>query len=139
MLLLFLMGQTAGSMFRLIAALCRTMVLANTVGFIFILLSFMLGGFVVPKPYIKKWWIWGYWISPLNYAQQAISVNEMLAPRWSTVGALEFLPPTHMKILLSFMSLVIVFWMHSASCCFFMGFVILGCVQTFSASICFPV
>jgi ABC-type multidrug transport system permease subunit len=95
MLLLFLMGQTAGSMFRLIAALCRTMVLANTVGFVFILLSFMLGGFVVPRPSIKKWWIWGYWISPLTYAQQAISVNEMLAPRWSTVGALEFLPPTH--------------------------------------------
>ncbi|CAM6028215.1 unnamed protein product [Sphagnum balticum] len=85
MLLLFLMGQTAGSMFRLIAALCRTMVLANTAGFIFILLSFMLGGFVVPRPYIKKWWIWGYWISPLTYAQQAISVNEMLAPRWSTI------------------------------------------------------
>jgi ABC-type multidrug transport system permease subunit len=95
MLLLFLVGQTAGSMFRLIAALCRTMVLANTVGFIFILLSFMLGGFVVPRTYIKKWWIWGYWISPFTYAQQAISVNEMLAPRWSTVGALEFLPPTH--------------------------------------------
>ncbi len=140
MLLLFLVGQMAGSMFRLIAALCRTMVLANTVGFIFILLSFMLGGFVVPRTYIKKWWIWGYWISPLTYAQQAISVNEMLAPRWSTVGALEFLPPTHMRILLSFMSLVIVFWMHSANCCcFFMSFVIVGCVQTFSASICFPV
>jgi ABC-type multidrug transport system permease subunit len=52
----------------------------------------MLGGFVVPRTYIKKWWIWGYWISPLTYAEQAISVNEMLAPRWQTVGPQNFAP-----------------------------------------------
>jgi ABC-type multidrug transport system permease subunit len=68
------------------------MVLANTIGFLVILLTFMLGGFVVPRTYIKKWWIWGYWISPLTYAEQAISVNEMLAPRWQTVGPQNFAP-----------------------------------------------
>jgi hypothetical protein len=31
---------------------------------------------------IKKWWIWGYWISPMMYAQNAISVNEMLGHSW---------------------------------------------------------
>ncbi|CAM6029266.1 unnamed protein product [Sphagnum balticum] len=84
MLLLFLVGQMSGSMFRMIGALCRTTVLANTIGFLAILICFMLGGFVIPRPSIKKWWIWGYWISPLTYAQQAIGVNEMLAPRWQT-------------------------------------------------------
>jgi hypothetical protein len=31
---------------------------------------------------IHPWWIWGYWISPLSYAQNALGVNEFLAPRW---------------------------------------------------------
>lgn len=32
--------------------------------------------------YIPNWWIWGYWMSPLTYAYNAIAINEMLAPRW---------------------------------------------------------
>ena len=36
---------------------------------------------------VKKWWIWGYWISPLMYAQNAISTNEFLGKSWSHVRA----------------------------------------------------
>eukprot|EP00253_Pinus_taeda_P019487 PITA_19487 len=32
---------------------------------------------------IKSWWIWGYWISPLMYGQNAISVNEFLGHSWN--------------------------------------------------------
>jgi hypothetical protein len=32
---------------------------------------------------IPAWWIWGYWISPMMYAQNAISVNEFLGHSWS--------------------------------------------------------
>jgi hypothetical protein len=38
---------------------------------------------------VHPWWIWGYWISPLSYAQNAITVNEFLAPRWDKVNALQ--------------------------------------------------
>lgn len=31
---------------------------------------------------IPNWWVWGYWVSPLTYGFNAISVNEMFAPRW---------------------------------------------------------
>lgn len=31
---------------------------------------------------IPNWWVWGYWVSPLSYAFNAFSVNEMFAPRW---------------------------------------------------------
>lgn len=34
---------------------------------------------------VKSWWIWAYWLSPLTYAQRAISVNEFSAPRWDKV------------------------------------------------------
>ncbi|MCO5579434.1 hypothetical protein L7F22_033289 [Adiantum nelumboides] len=59
--------------------------LANTGGSIVLLLVFMLGGFIIPKGKIPHWWIWGYWISPLEYAETAATVNEFLAPRWAFV------------------------------------------------------
>ncbi|KAL5975215.1 ABC transporter G member 39 [Asimina triloba] len=34
---------------------------------------------------IKKWWIWGYWISPLMYGQNAIVTNEFLGKSWRHV------------------------------------------------------
>ena len=34
---------------------------------------------------VNKWWIWGYWISPMMYAQNAVSVNEFLGHSWDKV------------------------------------------------------
>jgi ABC-type multidrug transport system permease subunit len=34
---------------------------------------------------IKKWWIWGYWISPMMYGQNAIVINEFLGKNWRQV------------------------------------------------------
>jgi len=82
MLLLFFMHQMAVALFRLIGALGRSMVVANTFGSFALLVVFVLGGFILSKQSIHPWWIWGYWISPLSYAQNAIAVNEFLAPRW---------------------------------------------------------
>ena len=86
MLLLFMVEQMAGALFRFVGALCRTMILANTLGFVFILVFFMCGGFLIGRPDIPKYWIWGYWISPITYAQQAISVNELTSERWQHVS-----------------------------------------------------
>ncbi|XP_024394096.1 ABC transporter G family member 29 isoform X2 [Physcomitrium patens] len=81
-LVLFLIQQQAGGMFRFVAGLCRTDTLAFTLGWIMILLLFMLGGFIIPRPSIPVWWRWAYWATNMAYAEQAISVNELLAPRW---------------------------------------------------------
>ncbi|CAK9229936.1 unnamed protein product [Sphagnum troendelagicum] len=81
-LLLFLMHQLAIALFRTIGALGRSMVIANTFGSFALLVVFLLGGFVLARQDIHPWWIWGYWISPLSYAQNALGVNEFLAPRW---------------------------------------------------------
>ncbi|KAK7372089.1 hypothetical protein VNO80_05458 [Phaseolus coccineus] len=82
MLLLFLMHQMALGLFRMMAAVARDMVLANTYGSASLLIVFLLGGFIIPKAMIKPWWIWGYWLSPLTYGQRAITVNEFTASRW---------------------------------------------------------
>ncbi|OEL16174.1 ABC transporter G family member 42 [Dichanthelium oligosanthes] len=82
LLLVFLVQQMAGGLFRAIAGLCRSMIIAHTGGALSLLLFFVLGGFLLPKGFIPKWWIWGYWISPLMYGFNALAVNEFYAPRW---------------------------------------------------------
>ncbi|KAK9816709.1 hypothetical protein WJX72_004056 [[Myrmecia] bisecta] len=82
-LILFLVHQMAVSLFRLMGAIGRTLVAATTLGSLLLLVVIVLGGFVLIKPDIPPWWIWGFWISPLMYAQQAIAINEFTAARWS--------------------------------------------------------
>lgn len=81
-LMLFLIQQQAGGMFRFIGAVCRTMTLGFTLGWIILLLLFMLGGFIIPRPDLPVWWRWGYWVSNMSYAVQGISSNEFTASRW---------------------------------------------------------
>ncbi|XP_042054242.1 ABC transporter G family member 29-like [Salvia splendens] len=82
LLWVFCIQQMAAGMFRLIAAICRTMVISKTGGSLTLLLVFLLGGFIVPLDQIPIWWRWGYWISPLSYGYNSVAVNEMFASRW---------------------------------------------------------
>ncbi|KAK1313458.1 ABC transporter G family member 36 [Acorus calamus] len=81
-LIVFLIQQMAAGLFRATAGLCRTMIISNTGGALAVLVLFLLGGFILPKDKIPKWWIWGYWLSPLTYAYNSMTVNEFFAPRW---------------------------------------------------------
>ncbi|XP_042755335.1 pleiotropic drug resistance protein 2 [Lactuca sativa] len=76
--------QTASSLYRFMAALGRTQVIANALGTFMLLLVFVLGGFIVAKDDIEPWMIWGYYISPMMYGQNALEINEFLDDRWST-------------------------------------------------------
>lgn len=82
-LLLFFLHQTSLALFRVMASLGRNMIVANTFGSFAMLVVMILGGFIISKDSIPVWWIWGYWISPLMYAQNAISVNEFLGHSWN--------------------------------------------------------
>ncbi|ONM54314.1 ABC transporter G family member 40 [Zea mays] len=82
-LLLLLMNEASSGLFRFIAGLARHQVVASTLGSFGILICMLLGGFLLARENVKKWWIWGYWISPLMYAQNAISVNEFLGSSWN--------------------------------------------------------
>ncbi|KAJ1435977.1 P-loop containing nucleoside triphosphate hydrolase [Sesbania bispinosa] len=67
LLAFFCVHQMALSLFRFIAAIGRTKVVANTLG-IFTILVVM---------------IWCYYASPMMYGQTAIAINEFLDKRWS--------------------------------------------------------
>ncbi|CAI0420674.1 unnamed protein product [Linum tenue] len=78
-------NQMASALFRFIAATGRNMIVANTFGSFVLLSIFALSGFILSPDYIKKWWVWAYWVSPMMYGQNAIVINEFLAPSWSHV------------------------------------------------------
>lgn len=82
-LLLVCVHQMSVALFRFIASVGRNMIVANTFGSFALLMVLLLGGFLLSRHDIKGWWIWGYWISPLMYAQNAISVNEFLGHKWN--------------------------------------------------------
>ena len=86
-LTLFLIHQVAIAMFRNIGGTGRTMVVSSTFGAFTLITLFCLGGFVIAKNDIPVYWIWGFWISPLAYGENALTNNEFTAPRWQSVGS----------------------------------------------------
>ncbi|KAK7396464.1 hypothetical protein VNO78_17497 [Psophocarpus tetragonolobus] len=84
-LVLVLVNQMASALFRLIAAVGRELTVALTLGSFALTILFAMSGFVLSKDNIKKWWLWGFWISPMMYAQNAMVNNEFLGKRWKHV------------------------------------------------------
>ncbi|MCD9641747.1 transcription factor [Datura stramonium] len=76
----------ASGLFRFIGAAGRTMGVAGTFGAFALVLQFALCGFVLSRADVKKWWIWGYWISPLMYSVNAILVNEFDGKNWKHIA-----------------------------------------------------
>ncbi|XP_024979261.1 pleiotropic drug resistance protein 1-like isoform X3 [Cynara cardunculus var. scolymus] len=87
-LLLVVVNQMAAGLFRFMGAAGRNMIVANTFGSFALLILFALGGFVLSRGNVKKWWIWGYWASPMMYAMNGIVVNEYLGHKFNKVTAL---------------------------------------------------
>ncbi|XP_066355710.1 ABC transporter G family member 41-like [Miscanthus floridulus] len=82
LLILFLIHTGALSMFRCVASYCQTMVASVVGGTMALLLILLFGGFLIPRPSMPNWLKWGFWLSPLSYAEIGLTENEFLAPRW---------------------------------------------------------
>ncbi|WJX84448.1 transcription factor [Trifolium repens] len=79
-LILVLVNQMASALFRLIAAVGRDLNVALTFGSFVLAILFAMSGFVLSKENIKKWWIWGFWISPMMYGQNAMVLPNATEP-----------------------------------------------------------
>ncbi|KAG5248716.1 pleiotropic drug resistance protein [Salix suchowensis] len=84
-LVLFLVNQMASALFRLLAAIGRNLTVSCTMASFVFLMLFANCGFVLSRENVKKWFIWGYWISPMMYGENAMAVNEFLGKSWSRV------------------------------------------------------
>ncbi|GKV23295.1 hypothetical protein SLEP1_g33042 [Rubroshorea leprosula] len=90
-LVLFLLHQVAISLFRVIASIARNPAVAATFGLFSLLVLYLFSGFTIPLESLPTWIKWGFWISPMAYAEIGISLNEFLAPRWQKVSSNETL------------------------------------------------
>ncbi|XP_008445146.1 pleiotropic drug resistance protein 1-like [Cucumis melo] len=84
-LLLFCINQMASGLFRLAAGLGRDVIVATTCATLALPVVMVLGGFIVAREDVHSWWLWGYWVSPMMYGQNAIAVNEFLGNSWRHV------------------------------------------------------
>ncbi|KAF8034215.1 hypothetical protein BT93_C0486 [Corymbia citriodora subsp. variegata] len=80
--LLLCLNQVMSGLFRFIGAIGRNMIVASTFGTFGLLSIVVFGGFIISRDDVKPWWIWGYWISPMMYGQNAMAVNEFLGRQW---------------------------------------------------------
>nr|CAB3483711.1 unnamed protein product [Digitaria exilis] len=83
-LVLFAMHQMSMGLYRFLAAIGRTQVMANMLGTAALIAIYILGGFVISKDDLQPWLRWGYWTSPFTYAQNAVALNEFNDKRWAT-------------------------------------------------------
>eukprot|EP00879_Flechtneria_rotunda_P006755 GHRR01007099.1.p1 GENE.GHRR01007099.1~~GHRR01007099.1.p1 ORF type:complete len:1177 (+),score=387.98 GHRR01007099.1:1343-4873(+) len=81
---LILLHQMGVALFRLMGALGREVSRTNVFGSFVLVLLILLGGFALKYQDIHPWWIWMFWVSPITYGMNALSINEMTAARWST-------------------------------------------------------
>ncbi|KAK3118104.1 hypothetical protein QOZ80_9BG0694280 [Eleusine coracana subsp. coracana] len=81
--LLLGVSQMSSSLFRSIAGVARNMFVANIFAIFTMVCFLLLSGFILSSENLNKFWRLCYWISPLMYAQNAISINEFTAHRWS--------------------------------------------------------
>ncbi|XP_027349849.1 pleiotropic drug resistance protein 1-like isoform X2 [Abrus precatorius] len=84
-LLLLFVNQMASALFRFIGALGRELTVAFTIGSFVLAILIAMSGFILSKDNMKKWWLWGFWSSPMMYGQNAIVNNEFLGKRWRHV------------------------------------------------------
>lgn len=69
-------------LFRMIGYSGSTMVMANSVAMLILLLMVVTNGFSIVRPAIPGYMIWLYWLNPLSWAIRAITINELTAGRW---------------------------------------------------------
>ncbi|KAK7284171.1 hypothetical protein RJT34_18912 [Clitoria ternatea] len=84
-LILVLVNQMASALFRFVAATSRDMAVAVTLGSFTFAILYATSGFVLSKDNIKKWWLWGFWMSPMMYGENAMVNNEFLGKTWRRV------------------------------------------------------
>ncbi|TVU11154.1 hypothetical protein EJB05_44721 [Eragrostis curvula] len=85
LLVFFAMHQISMSLYRFLASLGRTQVMANLLGTEALIAIIILGGFIVSQDDLQPWLQWGSWVSPFTYSLNAVALNEFLDKRWSTV------------------------------------------------------
>ncbi|KAL3132996.1 hypothetical protein ABBQ38_006905 [Trebouxia sp. C0009 RCD-2024] len=84
-LVLFLTNMASNALFRGCSAVGRDPIISSTVGVIAIFTLVFSGGIMLGRTYIRGWWIWAYWISPVAFTVRSLALNEFTTENWQAV------------------------------------------------------
>ncbi|CAI5514863.1 unnamed protein product [Closterium sp. Naga37s-1] len=79
MLLLLAVDVMGATLIRLIASISSSREMASSLAGLMVITFLLFTGFLLTKPNIPPWWIWMYYINPLQYGVTAICINEFLS------------------------------------------------------------
>eukprot|EP00850_Spirogloea_muscicola_P017864 SM000157S02094 [mRNA] locus=s157:259267:270139:- [translate_table: standard] len=77
--IVFMVALVGSSLVRLIASISPSREAAGSLAGLSILAMLLFSGFLITKGKIPGWWIWMYYVSPLQWAYTAIVCNEFLS------------------------------------------------------------
>eukprot|EP01034_Spumella_vulgaris_P047541 gene47541-biopygen37372 len=80
MFVLWVYSLTVSQLYRSIACVLPTPVIAQPFGGLAYILMVLFCGFIIPKISIPAGWEWFYWINPFAHALRAMMVNEFTSP-----------------------------------------------------------
>eukprot|EP00013_Stygamoeba_regulata_P024380 CAMPEP_0177644642 /NCGR_PEP_ID=MMETSP0447-20121125/8799_1 /TAXON_ID=0 /ORGANISM="Stygamoeba regulata, Strain BSH-02190019" /LENGTH=1447 /DNA_ID=CAMNT_0019147021 /DNA_START=201 /DNA_END=4544 /DNA_ORIENTATION=+ len=89
----FLLTLAMNAYCRFCACASRNFQGANAAAPAGIALTLLFSGYIIQANNIPPWFIWIYWISPLRYAYEALSLNELVGETY-TCRSTELVPPT---------------------------------------------
>lgn len=78
----------SSSLYRLVGSGIRAIVAGSSVAVIMMLVTFTGSGFVLLRKQIRPWWIWMFWLSPLQYVVTGLANNEFLGDSYKDSGTL---------------------------------------------------
>eukprot|EP00667_Euglena_gracilis_P002444 EG_transcript_2446 len=81
----FLLRLGMSAAFRVVGMLCSTDVLALGLTTFSVVLTGQFMGYFIQEAHIVSWWIWAYWINPVQYAITALMLLEFHAPTYDSL------------------------------------------------------
>ncbi|KAK9454038.1 ABC-2 type transporter-domain-containing protein [Dipodascopsis uninucleata] len=64
------------SLFSMISSLCPSLPVANAVAGVVIMVVFIYGGYLIPRPSMHPWFKWLSWLNPIAYSFESLISNE---------------------------------------------------------------
>jgi ABC-type multidrug transport system permease subunit len=78
----------SSSLYRFVGSSVRAIVAGTSVAVIIMLITFIGTGYVLLRTQIEPWWIWMFWVSPLQYVMTGLANNEFLGKSYQDAGAM---------------------------------------------------
>ncbi|KAL3683081.1 hypothetical protein R1sor_001103 [Riccia sorocarpa] len=85
MLIVFMSGLSGGALVRLIVSVSGTREGATGLAGLSIVIFLLFAGFLITVNKVPHWWIWAYYVSPLQWGVTSLICNEFLSGKYDMV------------------------------------------------------